>query len=259
MDTSTPRGLRATTIRGLWWTIGALMVLGWMAAVVSVLEVGPRWAVAIFDEFDPDRERGVGAWFSSILLFVAALRCWEAWRRSAGRRRVEARGWLSLAVVLTAFSLDESAAYHERLGGFVARFVPLKGVFTFGWVVVGIPFVVLFGVWMVPFLFGLPRETAWRMVVGGLAYVGGALGFEMVGAALSDAGLHQTIAFASVVTAEETLEMAGTLLFIAAVWAYNERRSATRDGGGFPGPDIPDGLPLSSTGPSGATAGGTDL
>lgn len=63
-------------------------------------------------------EGNLGAWFSSMLLFgiaVAALFCMIADRDAGRLRRVYQAGWLGVAALFCALSLDELGSLHERI------------------------------------------------------------------------------------------------------------------------------------------------
>ena len=78
------------------------------------------------------------------------------------------------------------------------------------------------GLLFVPFLIGLPRATALRLLLAAAVYVGGALGLELVNGAVL-ATERTSPLYLTLVCLEETLEVTGVLLAIYAV-AFHLRK-----------------------------------
>ncbi len=100
--------------------------------------------------------------------------------------RPYAMHWRGLAFVLVDMSIDEVAELHEL------TIPPLQAVFnTTGfsasaWIILGAPFVVIFGLVYLKFLLALPMQTRWQLVAAGAIYVLGALVLEPAGAYFLD-------------------------------------------------------------------------
>ncbi|MCF7818719.1 MAG: hypothetical protein K9M54_12655 [Kiritimatiellales bacterium] len=167
-----------------------------------------------------DGEQNLSSLFSSALLWICSmlLGCIAA-ATAKKNMRLE---WMGLAGIFCLLGVDEFASLHERLGGMVDRCVESLGLGCFAWMIPYSLLLVLFGVVYWRFLFGLPPETRKRMVMAGTIYVGGALGFEMVGGAWV---LHEGAGWVYYVfvTCEELLEMTGSILFIYALSSYIEK------------------------------------
>ncbi|MDP2703115.1 MAG: hypothetical protein Q8P98_13700, partial [Candidatus Rokubacteria bacterium] len=61
------------------------------------------------------------------------------------------------------------------------------------------------------------------MLLAGSFYVGGALGLELVGAALASADLKDSVFYSMAVLTEETLEMSGVVVFVRVLVAHLAR------------------------------------
>jgi hypothetical protein len=93
--------------------------------------------------------------------------------------RTNRRGWRTIAVMLTAASIDKVATFHELLGGALRRLLDLGGVFLYAWVLPAGLVVAVLGGSLLPFLLRLPRRVGRLLIVAGLIYVLGALGLEL--------------------------------------------------------------------------------
>ncbi len=134
----------------------------------------------LFVRLDLNSEQSFGTWFSAGLLAATALA--TAAVAHTARTRDGRRGWWSLAALLA-------------LGAFA--------------------------VWQRRFLAGLPRGLGRRLLVATAVLVVGAIGLEVPESVLfSGTGSERTLPFLLLVGAEETLEMAGVLLFLRAVLCH---------------------------------------
>lgn len=114
-------------------------------------------------------------------------------------------------------SLEEAIDLHVRLSGPVSRAFDLGGgALREAWVVPAGLGLVALGALLLPFLSRLPRHLAARLLLAAALYIGGAVGFEIIGQAIfvtSGAGVLSGLAN----LVEETLEPAAVLLLIHAL------------------------------------------
>ena len=94
----------------------------------------------------------------------------------------------------------------------------------FAWVIPGAVFVVLFSAIYIPFLLHLPMQTRVQIGVAGCVYVGGALGMELAGGYHADRYGEENFAYSTIAAVEETMEMAGIVLFISALFGIMKNR-----------------------------------
>lgn len=96
----------------------------------------------------------------------------------------------------------------------------LKGLFYYGWVTVGIIFVVIAATYYYRFLFSLPRNTRNLFLLAATSFITGAIVVE------SFTGLYaynygdETYFYLLIGTLEEFLEMLGIIIFIQALLSY---------------------------------------
>jgi hypothetical protein len=193
--------------------VGHLVInaVGYSSVAFDGLGFLSRW-------LDVDREMGLPAWFSSVLLFLCAQGLWLLADRShLGVRHRWAPRERLLAVTFVFLSVDEMTSIHEQTIDPLREALDLGGVLTFAWVILALPLVAALGVYMLPYLFALPAPVRNLMLLSGLLYVGGAAGVEMVGAQIWSEGDAETMLFSTVVAVEEGLEMLGAVLFLSVV------------------------------------------
>jgi hypothetical protein len=178
--------------------------------------------------FDLDREATVAAWLSSAqLLALGAVLLLVAWRSSppppVSRPFL---GCLGLGFVL--LSMDEAAAFHERLSealqafGFLPRFKDGHGLWIFVYAFCGIAFLLVAR---------RAALAAWRaaraealLFAGGIAVsILGAIGLEVVSYQFLR-GAGAPLLYRTEVVAEEFLEMAGVSIMLYAALRLWSRR-----------------------------------
>ena len=214
--------------------VGTLVALSVAGQAYLALAAGPGGVPAfepIARRLNLDSEASVPAYVSSALLLAAAgLLALTARVTGAGWRSA----WGGLAAVFVLLSMDEAMMLHESLVEPVRAALDTSGAFYFAWVIPGTLFVLVVGALTVPFLMRRPPWLRTLLIASGAVYVGGALGLEFVGGALTSAGLNGSWVYVAVATVEEAAELAGVSLFIYALLLHLERargRLVVRFGG----------------------------
>jgi hypothetical protein len=198
----------------------ARLVLGLVVAgTVLVAMLGLAAEIAYFtlglsgeitEIFSLSYEANVPTWWATILLFSCAIAL-----ASTALHEERLRGYFwALAILFAYMSLDEAVQIHEELarvyeGG--------RGVLYFSWVIPGAVIVVLVGLAFVPFLIALDASTRARFVIAGAIYVGGALVMELPLGWWTDTYGEETLGYALIDFVEETMELAGTGVFLDAL------------------------------------------
>ena len=169
-----------------------------------------------------DSEDNLPTFFNFVLLagllFLLASRTLEAFA-SADRWRGY---WLGLALIFLVLAFDESGQLHENLVG-VGSFSGASSYFYFGWVIPAGIVVLAVGLCYLRFVLALPRPEGALTIIGGSLYLAGAIGTEMVGGdrawqrSLGDPTsllvAMEDATYLLIATLEETLEMAGLIVF----------------------------------------------
>lgn len=164
-----------------------------------------------------DEEASLPALFSAVMLLLCLALLLLIARAPATRRKLP---WTVLGGAFLFLALDEAVAIHEGLMAHMSPRVGGSGYLHFVWVVpYGIGTAVLAAVY-IPFLRSLPRRSARLFVAAGSVFVVGALGFEMLGGKVADSSGYEAFSYTALSTAEETLEMAGVIIFVYALLAF---------------------------------------
>lgn len=167
-----------------------------------------------------DVENSIPTWYSSTLLFVCCgLLTAIAFVKKQLRDRFT-RHWQGLAVLFLLLSLDEAASIHETVDRALKLWFNSTGWLYYAWVIPGLIFVSLVGLVYWKFLQKLSSPTRWLFITAGIAYVGGAIGMEILGGSQADTYGRYSLNYVLISTVEETLEMSGVILFVYALLNY---------------------------------------
>ncbi len=169
---------------------------------------------------DVGSDTSLPTWFASFILFLCFLLLGfiTGIKKQKGDRFFV--HWFTLALLFLYISVDEVATFRETIGRAVRDSVPTDGIFYYNWVIVGIPFVIVFALAYIKFLAHLPKQIRRLFVMAGSLYVLGALGCEMVASLIHSSYGAQNLLYAFVTTIEEFLEMVGVVLFLQALMSY---------------------------------------
>ena len=201
-----------------WFLFGATACIGAASYVMHLVTMAADAdSIATLDVGD---EVSIGTWFATLLFIAAATALFFAGRQEDQGSRRGGFGGNSLAIVMILLSIDESASLHERFGDVLEEVVETGGFLHYIWVVPGTIFVVAVVLGHLGWLRTLPASTRNGMVLGGVVFVVGAVGMEILAAPLAEAGKDETLAVVSLIAIEEFLEMAGLSVFIIAVLGH---------------------------------------
>jgi hypothetical protein len=224
--------INPTSIAAVLAVIASILVVAHLGGQFSKLELGHGSLKGLIPLFNLSAEQNIPAYFSVMLMLFAALLL--AAIAAVNRQQHMAHTWkwivLSGGFVLMAF--DEAFSAHERL------MVPMRallgvddpvgtvkgetvlGIFYFAWVIPGMVLVALLGLYFIKFLLHLPAATRNRFLVAAVVYLSGTIGFELIGGRYAEVHGYDNWTYTLIATAEETLEMAGVILFIRALLKY---------------------------------------
>ncbi len=212
-----PPALVVRPLRTAVW-LGAVALLLIFASVgTSLLELARPDLGWLSEIFQLSRERNIPSFYSGLLLALDAgllAVVWRVWRLE-GRG---GRGWLALGGVFLFLSFDELFSVHEKLIDPLRSTLNATGVLYYTWVVVYGAAVVVVAVLFFPLWRALDAHLRWWMALAAVSYVTGAIGFEMVsGARYEVAGGKTDILYGILYTSEESLELAGLVVFTYAL------------------------------------------
>jgi len=128
--------------------------------------------------------------------------------------------WIVLSVIFLMMSVDETASLHEQLNKPMRLMFNQGGIFLFGWVIVAIPGTLLFVIAYLRFFFHLPRVTKILFAFAAGLYVGGAIGFELIGAVHVSRYGQANFTYFIIALIEESMEVTGLIVLIYALLDY---------------------------------------
>ena len=208
-----------------------LRVLLIVTAVLVVLSTAGQAAVYYLPDFPVrdsiasvtyvDREQSLPTLYSSLMLLVCALLSGLIAHILRRANRTYVRHWAVLSVLFALMTVDEFVSVHEQSIEPLRELLDIEGgLFWYAWVLPGTALVAGVAVVFLRFIRRLPRSTRRPMWTGGILFVSGAIGLEMVGASYIAVHGQFNMGVVLIVTVEETLEMLGAAVLLYGLLAY---------------------------------------
>lgn len=180
-----------------------------------------RWYM--LEMFDLDTEASFGTYYSSMALLFIGRILWHHAKITKQRGEIWCWWWFVLAAGFHWLSIDEIIAGHEVLNEHKSVVAKEAGEERIRWTADGVWVAGLVGAAFLPFLW----QIRWRLMifsmVGGLVYLGGALGIEQATDKYQDWGILGTTEYLMWVALEEGMEMMGPIIFLAGLLHYIAR------------------------------------
>jgi hypothetical protein len=172
--------------------------------------------------FHVDLEQNISTLFSVTLLLCSGVLLVLIALLKRHRQDPDVSKWIILAGGFFYLATDEGWSLHERL------IEPVRGllghgdlgIFYFAWIIPAMAGVALLGLVFLGFLSRLPSSTRWSFMIAGSLYLGGAIGIEMLGGRQAELHSFENLTYQLFAHLEESLEMAGVILFIHALLRY---------------------------------------
>ena len=203
----------------LLFTVALLLILAHEAGLVWETFFGTQIGSDLIKKIDLNGEGNVPTWFSSGILLLSAFCLITIFLLKRKRKEPFAFHWIALAFIFIFLSIDETAQLHEWTVAHVHRFANIKFTQYIGWVIPYSIVVVILGVIYLPFFLHLSNCAKVLFGGSGLVYISGALGMEVLTAAIGRVVLDGNLHFLFTAT-EEILEISGIILFIYALLSY---------------------------------------
>lgn len=209
------RDWRPRLVLLLW--VAATLLVGASALTLVIARITATSAHGWFwDEIHENLSLGVEfnlpTWFASMLWGLFAVIAWYLATADHGRRVL----WRMVAVVGLMGSIDEYLMLHDRLsapGSFVENVIGIDlGGAT--WVLPGIVVAGLIATVLARFVLSLPATTRRDLIIGGLLFLAGAIGFEVISSLAFEATATVNWVFVVTMHIEESLEYAGVIVAI---------------------------------------------
>ena len=204
-------------------TIIIFLVLANIVGIISTYYFGQDHVFGIVPVplFDLDLESNIPTWYSSLAILLASILLFVIARARKRQQKADYLYWLGLALIFLLFSCDEIACFHEKLSKPIRNAIGTSGPLFFAWVIPYGMLAILIALAYLRFWLKLPGRVRTLVFCGGLLYVGGGLGLELIGAnyfALH--GGQRDLIYALITTGEETSEMVGILIFNYGLMTY---------------------------------------
>ena len=192
------------------------LIVANMVGIVSYFYLGSHR----FNIFNLDEEGNIPTLYAAVTtLLSAGLLAVIA----TARKRQEKRDylyWAGMAIIFFYLAVDDGVALHENIIRPLRDALHTSGALYFAWVIPYGVFVIVIGLIYLRFLFSLPSRVRYLIIFAGILYVGGALGFELIGGYWTELYGQESIVYALLTTCEQSLQMAGILVFIYALMSY---------------------------------------
>ena len=216
------RSLNPTLVARVLGAVALALVLASLGLQLMVSLTGHAEALRLLPLFSLDAEKNVPSYFSAFLLLCSAILLAVITVREKRRAGTLTLYWAILSLGFLLMAVDEALSFHERLVQPLRDLfgTALPSAFHFAWVIPGIAVVLLLAVFFTRFLMRIPTKTRNTFLLAGALYLGGAIGFEMIGGNYVASYGVRDLPYYLIATIEETLEMAGVIVFIWALLTY---------------------------------------
>lgn len=199
-----------------------LLVLASITGQLTKYVQGHDFVHGLIRLFYVDNENNIPSFFSVSLLLLAALLLGLITALKKVTHAPYGFQWTLLSFTFLCMALDEAASIHELLTvpmrGLLGR--QAGGIFFFAWVIPGIAFAAVFGLSYLKFLLHLPANTRGSFALAATLYLGGAIGMELLGGRYAELHGTENLTYSMAATVEESLEMAGVIVFIYTLLNY---------------------------------------
>ena len=191
-------------------------------AVILHLYGRSLWIDLVNYLFNTNREGNVSSFFSALLLLISSVLLGLIYRFHKDEKSAFSTQWLVLTLGFCLMSFDEAVSVHELLVKPVRKILELQvlGPLYYAWVVPAMFLVSLLALYFYRFILHLPAQTRMQFLLSAFLFLGGCIGFEMVGGWYVEQFGMQSLTYIAIVSFEESFEMAGIILFIHSLLAY---------------------------------------
>ena len=214
--------LNPSAVAGALGAVAFLLVLASTAGQLAKYLFGHNHVYGLVPLFNVSREETIPTFFSALLLFCAALLLTVITVLKNKHKDPDVLKWATLAFGFLFMTFDEACVLHERLTGPMRSLLGdgTLGIFYFAWVIPGFAVVFILALYFLRFLLRLPARTRFAFMGAATLFLGGALAVELVGSRYAELHGGENLTYNMIATVEESLEMAGVIVFIYALLKY---------------------------------------
>lgn len=196
-------------------------------AVLLILHLIGQFAVhqlgapnnKIFMILNMDSEKSLPTFFVIIewLICVALLAAITWFRRKEWWQFIY---WLGILLAFAFLTADEQMSIHEAMITPVRSTLKTSGLLFFAWIIPYSIALLILTIIYLRFMIALPSRTRWLFILACALFLSGALGIELFEGRHVEQYGRELVYALFYVAIEETLEMAGLLVFIYALMSY---------------------------------------
>jgi hypothetical protein len=214
--------LNPSSIARVLGAVAFLLVLASIGGQLTAYLTGHAHVYGLVRLFYVDAENNIPTDFSTLLLLFAALLLAVITVLKRKQTGSPVSHWAILSFGFLFMAADEAWSFHEMLIKPVGKLLgdDNLGVFYFAWVIPGIALVLVLALFFLRFLLHLPAKTRLTFLMAATLYIGGAIGVELIGGRFAELHGTRNLMYSMIVTVEESLEMAGVIIFIWALLVY---------------------------------------
>jgi hypothetical protein len=195
---------------------GATATLSLAGLAVEVLKsiYGWKGRAGVVPLLSLSYEENIPTYYSAVILLLASAMSGVLAATGRYEKKGDAVAWWGLCAGFFYISMDEVLQFHEKWGSSLHT----SGVLHFSWVIPAAGILVVLALLYAPFLLRMPAPTRSRLVLAGAIYVVGAVVLELPLGAWTEAKGEKTLGYALIDWLEETMEMAGIVLYVVTAF-----------------------------------------
>lgn len=213
--------LNPSAIICVFGSIAFLLVLASISGQLAKFIFGHHHLKGFVFLFDVSSEGNIPTFFSVFLILSAAslLAIISILKRKSKDRYVSK--WIILSLGFIYMAYDEAFQVHERLVMPVRNLLGISnGIFSSGWVIPAMIIVCVLVLYFLKFFFHLPAKNRLTFLLSATIYLGGCIGVELIESSYIVIHGDNNLMFNMISTVQESLEMAGIIIFIFALLEY---------------------------------------
>lgn len=184
---------------------------------------GDRFFYGLIPLFQFNLENNIPAFFSGCLFLGSAallILVWKIMQINAKPQII----WAFLAGLFLFLAFDELFKVHEHLIEPIRKTLGTSGLLYCSWVIVYGIGVVLLSFLFFPVWWRLNKTVRLWFALSAFTFLSGAIGFEMIGGAYFETiGRQGDLIYGAFYTIEESLEMAGLIMFIYSLLIFLQK------------------------------------
>ena len=219
---TTQLSLNPSAVARVLRAVAFLLVLGSIGGQLSKFLLGHNSVKGLIPLFDLSGEQNIPTFFSVLLMIFIALLLAVIAVLNRKQKTHDASKWAILSFMFLYMAYDEAFQVHEMLVAPVRELLGNGnlGIFYYAWVIPGIALVLVVALFFARFVLRLPATTRRAFLMATALYVGGSIGFELIGGAYDELHGWNNLKYNMISTAEESLEIAGLIVFLWALLKY---------------------------------------